>query len=68
MIDLNKKLKELEENYNKLSEIIESKEKNYKEELYSLNEELLRMQGEYRLVKALIDDENNIPEDKQENE
>lgn len=68
MIDLNKKLKELEENYNKLSEIIESKEKNYKEELYSLNEELLRMQGEYRLVKALIDDENNISEDKQENE
>ncbi len=68
MIDLNKKLKELEENYNKLSEIIESKEKSYKEELYSLNEELLRMQGEYRLVKALIDDENNIPEDKQENE
>ena len=68
MIDLNKKLKELEENYNKLSEIIESKEKSYKEELYSLNEELLRMQGEYRLVKALIDDENNIPEDKPENE
>lgn len=68
MIDLNKKLKELEENYNKLSEIIESKEKSYKEELYSLNEELLRMQGEYRLVKALIDDENNVPEDKQENE
>lgn len=68
MIDLNKKLKELEENYNKLSEIIESKEKSYKEELYSLNEELLRMQGEYRLVKALIDDENNISEDKQENE
>ena len=68
MIDLNKKLKELEENYNKLSEIIESKEKSYKEELYSLNEELLRMQGEYRLVKALIDDENNIKEDKQENE
>ena len=68
MIDLNKKLKELEENYNKLSEIIESKEKSYKEELYSLNEELLRMQGEYKLVKALIDDENNISEDKQENE
>lgn len=58
MIDLEAKIKELEEQYSKLTETIEAKEQQYREELYTMNEELLRLQGEYRLAKSILNTEN----------
>lgn len=55
-------MKEKEEQFEKISDVMKAKAEQHQSEMAELQEELLRLQGEYRLLAQLKEESNDSME------